>query len=196
MQTACQSVKPTKMSCPTEKMSVRKYFSLVSLTSTRFRRQFYPRCKSHPKQNCQQKILKNYAKKIARFLRASKPKMVKSSNKKRLVTILFFKTGHFTSQNGSFRSSKWTILRVRMDRFDMQNGSFWKPEKCKENTNALFPGLYKSLKIRVYAAVRFLFSNNRFSEAVFLHFVHFFLITDSAFWRINYLQEPLSCTRS
>ena len=69
----------------------------------------------------------------------------------------FFKMAHFTSQNGPFCRSEWFILSSRTGRFRVQNESFWKPGKCKENTSCFFSALYNILIFRAYASTRLLF---------------------------------------
>ena len=83
--------------------------------------------------------------------------LIKESDKTGRFFFPFFKMAHFTTQNGPFCRAKWFILTSKTGRFREQNESFWKPEKCKENTSRSFPALYNILIFRAYASTRFLF---------------------------------------
>ena len=86
----------------------------------------------------QEKILQNPVLFFWLFRTRIASKTVKSPNIFKEKIIPVFKMSRFTSQNGPFCSPKWIILHGKMGHFRVQNESFWKPEKCKENTSTLF----------------------------------------------------------
>ena len=83
--------------------------------------------------------------------------LMKESDKTWRFFFSFFKMSLFTMQNGSFCRAKWFILSSKTGHFQMQNESFWKLGKCKENTSRFFSVPYSFLIFRAYASVGFLF---------------------------------------
>ena len=87
--------------------------------------------------NCKHFVPKNPAQIFYHFRVPIRSFSVKNPNKTGENVVPFFKMSCFTSQNGPFCSPEWFILNDEKGRFEVQNESFWKREKCKENTSRL-----------------------------------------------------------
>ena len=111
----------------------------------------------NPRRGCKYFIPK---KRVHIFFHSTKTEalvLIKESYKTCGFFFPFFKMTHFTTRNGPFCRPEWIILTSRTGRFRLQNESFWKPEKCKENTSRFFSVPYNSLIIRAYASTWLLF---------------------------------------